>query len=201
MSETLHDRLFEDLAFLYSKECRFSDEIKDGIKKDISWMWTDSANLQEKRSAKYLGCGLWSKEALNVLYEMDWETKKPIRKKTGSDYQRYLRHEHVYPRKDFKESCDAFFKHGYSENELYEFKEKLEEFFCGCVITKEEDRHLPRGSNAHVEFSSLSTKEYWSRYRDYNEAHKDNPIEVYKCKWESNGRSWNLVCVSRVEME
>ena len=200
MSETLHDRLFEDLVFLYSTECRFSDEMKDQIKKDMAWMWTDHANFQEKRKAKYLGCGFWSKEALDVLYEMDWKTLKPNRRKTRVNYQSILRHDHVYPRKDFKESCDAFFKHDHSENDLHEFKEKFEEFFCGCVITKEEDRRLPRGASEHIDVCSLSPNEYWSRYRNYNEAHKDKPVEVYKCEWELNGRSWNLVCVSKVEM-
>ncbi len=200
MSETLHDRLFEDLVFLYSKECRFSDEMKEQIKKDMAWMWTDHANFQEKRKAKYLGCGFWSKEALDVLYEMDWKTLKPNRRKTRVNYQSLLRHDHVYPRKDFWESCDALFKHAHSENDLHEFKKKLEEFFCGCVITKEEDSRLPRGADAHVDVRSLTSKECWSRYRDYNEAHKDKPIEVYKCEWELNGRSWNLVCVSKVEM-
>lgn len=197
MSETLHDRLFEDLVFLYSKECKFSAEMKDQIKKDMAWMWTDHANIPERRKAKYLGCGFWSKEALNVLYEMDWETLKPNRRKTGINYQSLLRHEHVYPRRDFWESIDAFFEHAHSENELHEFKEKLEEFFCGCVITKEEDRRLPRGFNAHVDVCSLSTKEYWSRYRNC----KGEPIEVFKCEWEFKSNRWNLIRVSKVEME
>lgn len=200
MSETLHDRLFGDLVFLYSKECRFSDEIKDEIKQDIAWMWTDHANIPEKKKAKYSGCNFWSKEALNVLYKMDWDTEEPIEKNAGVNPEKLLRHEHVYPRKDFIESCDAFFKHEHSENDLHEYKEKLEAFFCGCVITKEEERRLPRGANAHIDVCSLSLKECWSRYRDYNEAHKDKPIEVYKCEWELKGRNWNLVCVSKVEM-
>lgn len=196
MSETLHDRLFEDLVFLYSKECKFSDEMKDQIKKDMAWMWTDHANLPKMRRAKYLGCGFWSKEALDVLYEMDWETLKPNRRKTRINCQRLLRHEHVYPRKDFKKSCDAFFKDDHSENDLHEFKEKLEEFFCGCVITKEEDRRLPRDSSEHIDVSSLSPNEYWSRYRNC----KGEPIEVYKCEWEFKSNRWNLVCVDKVDI-
>jgi len=196
MSETLHDRLFEDLVFLYSEECMFSDEMKDQIKKDLAWMWTDHANLPEMRKAKYLGCGFWSKEALDVLYEMDWGKLKPSKRKPKIKYQSLLRHEHVYPRNDFKKSCDEFFKHAYSKDELYEFKEKLEEFFCGCVITKEEDRCLPRDSSEHIDVCSLSTNEYWSRYRNCS----GKPIEVYKCEWEFKSNRWKLVCVDKVDI-
>lgn len=201
MSENFHDKLFNGIENLYSEKCNnFCPELKTEIKKDLSWMWTDHANLPEPRNAKYLGCNFWSKEALNVLFEMDWETLKPNRRKAKINYQSLLRHEHVYPRVNFIKSIDEFFGNSFTPEDLYKLRENLEKFFCACVVTRDENIRLDNISGEYISICALSPEDCWSRYRNHNEAHKDKPIEVYKCEWEPNGRSWNLVCVSKVEM-
>ena len=203
MTENFHDKLFNGIRNLYSEKCNdFCHELKIEIKKDISWMWTDSAaNLPERRNAKYLGCGFWSKEALNVLYEMNGETKKPIGRKTGINYQSLLRHEHVYPRMNFIRSIDEFFGSSFTSENLYKLRENLEKFFCACVVTRDENIRLDNIPSEYINICALTPENCWSKYRNHNEAHKDNPIEVYKCEWEFKSNRWKLVCVSKVNME
>lgn len=201
MSETLHDKLFKGIKNLYSENCvDFCPELKTEIKKDISWMWTDHANFPESRNAKHLGCNFWSKEALNVLYEMNWETQKPIRRKPRVNYQSLLRHEHVYPRVNFIRSIDEFFGKSFTPEDLCKLRENLEKFFCACVVTRDENIRLDNIPSEYISICALSPEDSWSRYRNHNKAHKAKPIDVYKCEWELKGKNWNLVCVSKVEM-
>ena len=185
-----NDRKFKKQMINDMFEILGNEKISNASKKHIldmyCWILTErKGNKDESKNAKFKGCDYWSKAALERLD--DNTTEK-------NNYESGLRHEHVVPRKLFRKYVDNVCKNwsGMDQTDKNKIIEKINNFFIGCVVTKEEADDIDNkykdkfpDEDKNTSLADITKKNLWDRYK--NTIPKP---EILKVEWESKSRGW-----------
>ena len=186
-------QMINDMSEILSND-NISKASKEHILDMYCWILTEriEGDGDKSKNAKFKGCVYWSEEALKQL-------KK--NKKEGKNYESGLRHEHVVPRTLFREYIKNCFDEDWHKkcdgngNVIEIDKEKINDFFIGCVVTAGEageiDKKFKNKFPDEDKITSLANIEktnLWNRYK----AIKILPqLKVSEVKWTFENGRWN----------
>lgn len=181
--EEFKDLLINDMIEIL-KNTNISKYSKAHILDMYCWVLTErkkpySLSSNSTKSAKFKGCKYWSKKALENITNVN-----------------LLRHEHVVPRKSFKNYIDGIDWDLVDEDEL---RENIKNCFIGCVVHKEEAERLDKAGykqsmpkdEKEKEIKFKDVKNPWVRYIKTNESNnEENKIKICEIEWSNKSRGW-----------
>ena len=161
-----------------------NEKISNASKKHIldmyCWILTErKGTIEKSKNAKFKGCDYCSKDAFEQLI---------------TNNESGLRHEHVVPRKLFREYVDNVCKNwsGMNPTEKNEIIEKINNFFIGCVVTKKEadaiDSECKDSFPNVYSFEKITGDNLWNRYLKAIKGHT-----IRKVEWKSKSRGWEKI--------
>jgi len=177
---------------------KLSDNIIKAILHNIAWAWTEQNQIDVKGKvyqAKIRGCKYWTKEAFLDVFQKkssgNWEEE--------SSHKYSLRHEHIVPKKLFKEEADAFIK-GRSKYTINQLKDAMEKCLIGCVVTNGTKKAPEQANLLDSTFQTkmptkkdfCSITDPWERYKAMKKQ-SNKFTEIYIVKWKKGKHNKWLV--------
>ena len=136
-SNYTRQEMIDDITLLSKIQKNNKDVLSDNIIKailhNIAWAWTEQNEFDVQGKvyqAKIKGCKYWTEEAFLDVFQKNssgvWEEKL--------SHKYSLRHEHIVPKKIFKEAAGKLIQ-GKAQFTIQDLKKAMENCLIGCIVT------------------------------------------------------------------
>lgn len=179
--------MLKDLLFVINdKGENLSEQARCDIIEKISWEWNEGKNAKKK----HYGCNYWSEAALRAKLGEKFKVSDNLNIKVTKTDKSGLIHEHVVPKKLFKEFIWGLSKSEEVVSNITEIETLMNQKLLACVITSEEDANLnslgyrqsiPNENNEVYTGNMKELNKPWARYEA---AQKQGVLsKIYKISW------------------